>query len=233
MKKNTIKSQLKTSINIFLINLQNFKIHSINDFSEKLLNLHFSYQKVVNFLKIKNEVRKLENVNLVETFKNKNMNNINLESEKNNDLENKNMNNLEKIDLENKNILKNMNNENNDFSFFNYKSQKCDFSILFHKKYGILKIQTKNIFLNKICMEYYQNEFLKKNKLNFEKQIFISNSLKNEIINKMELFFSIYCDYQTRICDFCLKGNFVNVRKLEIDYVSAYHEECEFKDLQI
>lgn len=46
------------------------------------------------------------------------------------------------------------------------------------------------------------------------------------LIEKLELFLSLYTDHLVRVCDYCLKNEIVIERSIEKDYFGAYHKGC-------
>ncbi|KAF7683136.1 hypothetical protein TCON_1646 [Astathelohania contejeani] len=80
---------------------------------------------------------------------------------------------------------------------------------------GVLSVDTGHKELNHMAMEY------------------ISGYKPKDQIERLEIFLALYLDYEWRICDRCLEygiGPYFRrpiVRRLEEDYISAYHEECK------
>ncbi|KAM0673008.1 hypothetical protein GVAV_003499 [Gurleya vavrai] len=93
-------------------------------------------------------------------------------------------------------------------SFYIFNHENFEFNVYTHDKYGIIAINSKNLFLNELLM--------KKSNRNFEKLVEIN---------------SLYCDFETRICDFCgeFGRNGCELRIKEKDYIAAYHENCLYQ----
>lgn len=106
--------------------------------------------------------------------------------------------------------------EQNALTEYAYSRGIMNYTLLFHNKYGILKVDTGNVFLNPICMNY----------------IFKVDPTVQ--IRKLECFLRSYWDINTRKCDKCRiyfdtkKGEIPIIRKREMNYVAAYHESCLF-----
>lgn len=133
---------------------------------------------------------------------------------------------LEIIDINNRNIsnpikfIKTSNTDTNtnalnpDLTEYKYSDENIKYYFLYHIKYGILKVDTGNLFLNPMCMDYIV-------KIEYNKQI-----------EELEKYLKLYMDINTRKCDKCKvyfkfsTGEVPTERKEELNYVAAYHKSC-------
>lgn len=107
--------------------------------------------------------------------------------------------------------------ESGELVWYGYSHRDTTFTVLVHNNYGVLQIETGLVALNCKAMDYI-------NRLN-----------KRNQLEQVELFLSLYADVRWRNCDFCLEYNilpsfsFPIGRALEMDYVAAFHLECNEK----
>lgn len=121
--------------------------------------------------------------------------------------------------------------KNDKIRLLEYKSKYCTFTVILHKIYGIISIETGLVQLNVIAMNYYHEKILQNElyQVDDQQNIEMSEERTNQLIKKIELFLSLYTDYKYRLCDYCLNKNieFPEGRAFEKDYVGAFHLECD------
>lgn len=214
MSNLTLKSRLKSSITIFLSNLHllSAPITSVNHLSEILLVIHGSFKKILNWISVSNKQISIKTVKLTKV--------------ENNSLGDSEVDNSKK---------------QTDLLIYRYESKDCLFSIILHKKYGLIQVDTGLIQMNiKVFDHYLKTRDETNRKLSTGSENLKENTVDLltddeiiEIVGKIELFLSLYTDYKTRLCDYCLGTDFPEERSLEKDYVSAYHSECKEREIQL